>query len=49
MSCVDTRLTLSDHILNQFIRNAVQLKFNEPTNDLKYHIGKTGLSYRLVS
>lgn len=49
LSFVDARVTLDQHPLNQFIRNAVQLKFGEPTNDLKIHIGTVGIHHRLVN
>lgn len=48
MSFVDARVTVNDHPLNKFIRNAIQLKFNETTNDLKLHIGNQGIQYRMV-
>lgn len=48
LNFVDTRVTLNDHRLNQFIRNSVQLNFDELCNDLKMHIGTEGIQYRLV-
>lgn len=48
LNFVDTRATLNDHRLNQFIRNSVQMNFDELTNDLKQHIGTEGIQYRLV-
>lgn len=48
LNFVDTRVTLNDHPLNQFIRNSVQLNFDEMNNELKLHIGREGIDYRLV-
>lgn len=48
LNFVDTRVTLDDHQLNQFIRNSVQLNFDEFSNDLKQHIGTEGIQYRMV-
>lgn len=48
LNFVDTRVTLNDHPLNQFIRNSVQLNFDEMNNELKLHIGTEGIQYRLV-
>lgn len=48
LNFVDTRVTSDDHPLNQFIRNAIQLNFDELNNDLKVHIGSEGIQYRLV-
>lgn len=48
LNFVDTRVTLNDHPLNHFIRNSVQLNFDEMNNELKLHIGTEGIQYRLV-
>lgn len=49
LSFVDSRVTLPEHPLNELIRNAIQLKFSEPKDELKLHIGREGIHYRLVS
>lgn len=49
LNFVDTRVTLRDHPLNHLIRNAIQFKFCEPQNELKLHIGREGIRYRLVN
>lgn len=46
---VDSRVTLQSHPLNELIRNAIQLKFSASKNELKLHIGREGIQYRLVS
>lgn len=49
LSFVDPRVTLDEHPINELIRNTIQLKFSEPTNDLRIHVGSVGVQYRLVS
>ena len=46
---VDSRVTISEHPANELIRNAIQLKFDESKDELKLHIGREGIHYRLVS
>lgn len=46
---VDSRVTLSEHPLNASIRDAFQLKFSEPRNELQLQIGREGLTHRLVN
>lgn len=46
---VDSRVTLSEHPLNNTIRDAFQLKFSEPGNELQLQIGREGIRYRLVN
>lgn len=46
---VDSRVTLSEHPVNELIRNAIHLKFDESKDELKLHIGLEGIHYRLVS
>lgn len=48
LNFVDTRVTLDDHPLNQFIRDSIQLNFDDFSNELKLHIGTEGIQYRLV-
>lgn len=48
LSYVDARVTIADHPLNKLVRNAVQLKFNEPEDAIKLYIGREGINYRLV-
>lgn len=49
LNFVDTRVTISEHPMNELLRNAIQLKFNESQDELKLHIGREGINYRLVS
>lgn len=48
LNFVDTRVTLSEHPLNQLIRNAISMSFSEMNNELKMHIGTEGIQHRLV-
>ncbi|XP_055313012.1 complex I assembly factor ACAD9, mitochondrial-like [Sitodiplosis mosellana] len=48
LNFVDSRVTLSEHPVNELIRNAIQLKFSESENRLKIHIGREGIHYRLA-
>lgn len=49
LSFVDSRVTLIEHPINELLRNAIQSKFSESKDEMKLHIGREGINYRLVS
>lgn len=50
LNYIDGRLTITDHPVNTFIRNAVQLQVvSEPKDTLKLYVGVNGIQYSGVS
>lgn len=49
-SFIDTPVTIQEHPINRFIRDAIQLQtFGEPKDILKLYVGVAGIQYCGVS
>lgn len=50
LNYIDGRLTITDHVINTFVRSAIQLQaVSEPKDTLKLYVGVNGIQYSGVS